>query len=491
MAFRPVQTSSGFRPLTQPKAPSRTTSAKEAFTGSLKSAGERFGRAQKAFSTGGNIFTKPAATMAALGGVGDVIASPFAGLTGFAQPELEKGVTKAVEKTPEGVKQFLSKVSAKTPESVKQFGGDALSASSIFALTGLGKEPVKGAVRQSIKKAGKAVVKSGKKSATATKSSFLDDLVRAKETPKVSAEVAKRSTEQGKGIFKRTVAELAPDEKQAKDVLMKIKKVSPKDTVQGVLNKADDALKAESKSLVKQLAKKDVIFPKKELRARMQAVADDLAKNINITGDKVQTVKRMMTKIDDLIDNMSAKGSDLLRVRKEFDKWIMSQKGVNIFGGNDDAVKIANKAMRTAMNDFLDEKAVGTAVKQSLRKQSSLIGAIDKLAVNAGAQAKSAPGRLIQNFEKALGKNKTLKEILGALAIGGTFATGTAPIAVGGLAAWFTGKGLINAVKSPQNRILLGKLLQELSKANVKTGAVAEINAIKQSIEKALTSQQQ
>jgi len=469
------------------KTKGRLASAGSSFVGSLKSAGSKIKRANEAFSRGGNIFSNPRATMAALGAAGDVVAAPLAGLTGLAQPEIEKGVGFIAEKTPQRAKKFIGEQVSRLSPEAKQFAGDTLSATSLFMLSGLGKTAVKTGVKGAIDKAGKAVQKSGLKSASKAKTSFLDDLIRPKETVKTAAESARRSKEVGKGLLRRTVTELAPDEKSAMAALNRIKTIKPGQTAQKVLNQADDEAVRMARSLTKQLAKKDVIFPKTELKAVLKKAASRLDDNIKIGADSKSAVGKMLRKVEQMIEDSPSKGSSLLKTRKAFDKWVRQQKG-DLFGGNDTTIKVANKEIRSTLNKFLIGKAKGTPVQSSLRNQSNLMNALKKLAPKAGAEAKTVISRGFQNFEKAIGKNARLKEILGGLALGTGVLSGAAPAIGVAATTGFTLKALINAAKSPATRIQLGKLLQELAKTPLTGLAATEANVLKQRIEEALKS---
>jgi len=486
---------------------SRFKSAKEAFTGSFASAKEKFGRATKDFSLKDlvNPVKRAQRTMAALGGAGDVVSSPFAGATGLAQPEIEKGVKFAIEKTPQPVKSTIGKVVGSMSDDTKDFLGDTLSASALFGLSGLAKTPTKevgkqavkqtkkevakqakkSVVRNTIKKTGQAIKKSGEKSAKVKKASFLDDLVRPKETVKTAKEAALRSSEKGRGLFKKTVTELSPDEKNMKDTLMKIKSIKPSDTAQGVLNKADDALKQEAKSLARRLAKDDIIFPKKELRARVAGMVDDLEANPFLSENK-KAISKMLTKVDDLIEQAPARGSSLLKTRKAFDKWMLKQKS-NLFSGNDDALKAANLSIRKTLNNFLDEKAIKVPVKDSLRTQRRLFDAIERLSEKAAVQARTPIGRAVQKLDKILGPNKLTKELIGLGVIGSATLSGAAPALAGVTGTYMGLKGLKTLATNPQNRIILGNLLKELSKQSPSAlAAVPEIAALKNNIELAI-----
>jgi len=459
------------------KPRSRLTAAKEAFTGTLKAGGKRLKRAAQGFSQGGNIFSKPDASLALLGGLGDVALSPFAAGFGLAEPEIAKGVSFVSKKIPEPVKKKASELIAAVPPDMKETLGDAFSAAGLLALSptkSFGKAALRKAPRPVIRqvgKTGKALEKSGIKAAQAQQQSFIRDLIRPVQTKKVKEAQVARTTETGRGIFKRSIIEPTKKELAAERAVLEIKDLKPGATQQQSFNTISKANLKEARNLEQAIAKNDFIFPKKELNARLKEAKTRLMESPTLTGDAQKTAQKIMDKFQQFVDEQGATGSGLLKARKKLDNWIKSQKPKAFDPNKEGAFEIALREVRQTANKFLDEKATSVKVKESLAKQSSLFDALENIKPKAAIEADTAVGRVLQRAGKILGtKNRAVQATAAAVGIGGLGAAATfAPTAAALIGTGFALRGLTKLALSPGVRKALGRMLKEIERQALTT----------------------
>jgi hypothetical protein len=70
-----------------------------------------------------------------------------------------------------------------------------------------------------------------------------------------------------------------------------------------------------------------LVYPRKELGARLDRVRAELARNPVITGDAEATATKLLAEMRRRVDAAPARCSELLKIRKEFNQWVGSQSG--------------------------------------------------------------------------------------------------------------------------------------------------------------------
>ncbi len=326
-------------------------------------------------------------------------------------------------------------------------------------------------------KVGRTLEESGEASLRAQKKSFIERLVSPIRTKKVKEAQVPRQREIG--FRKKTVTKPTRQETRAAEALIDIETLSPRRTTQFNFNAIQDANIAEAKTLKTLLSENDFNFPRKELNAVLEKSKEKLKANPAIVGDAEKTADKLIAEINRRVKEAPAKGSSLLQVRKDFDQWVKSQKGANIFDPNrENAFSLANREIRDSINNFIDVKAINVDVKSSLAKQTSLFNAMEIIVPKAAQEADTAFLRTLQKVGKVLGvKSRIVQGLAALIGIGGlgaaaAFAPPVAVIGGLGLLTFKGGKLILN----PKVRILLGKTIRELEK----TGAIAEITAIRE-----------
>ena len=241
-----------------------------------------------------------------------------------------------------------------------------------------------------------------------------------------------RTTEKGAGPFKRSVVEPSPREKEIAAEVSKIAGVTPKNTIQGNFN----AIQAENKRLAIKLEndvkKADIKIPQQNVLQEIDDVIDEaISNNMYIVGSGENAAEKLRSNVGKIIlkheDKRGfIKGESLLAARKALDREIRKQKP-SVFkeGTAESAIEIMSKATRNAMNDILDRNVTGSrkidvAVKQELKKQSLLFGAMDNIVPKAAAEGNNAIIRALQNAMKATHlKNEVVQLLALSAGIGG------------------------------------------------------------------------
>lgn len=325
------------------------------------------------------------------------------------------------------------------------------------------------------------------------KSTFVDDLVRPKQTKKVREEEILRSTEEG-ALATRTT-ELSTAERAMADEVGKIAEVGSDKTLLGNLNVIQTANRAEAKSLVAALRKNDVDIPASEITASLDdAIATLRADPLLIEGPEkiaLNLAERMKT----LAAEQPATASGLLQARKNFDDLVRESKPKAFDPAVENSISAAVREVRQSVNDLIDSKVTDVAVKESLRKQSNLFRAIENIGPKAADEAGNSILRLFQRVARAtdLGTSFTQKIALGLGLVGGGTAlafnaSSVAPFLVGAAIPAGALFGAGKLATSATTKKAIGSLLRQadtaikttkdkalLTQLRADRGAVAEI----------------
>lgn len=393
-----------------------------------------------------------------VGGVAEAAFSPIVEL-----PPVKKGleaIGTGISKIPgvDVVTEKLTKLAKKHPEAAK----DINNIINVAALGG--GRIVEKPVGKALSKAGGKIEKSGVKSAEVAKRNLVLDLVKPIEDKATRLSQVPRTTETGKGILKKSVIAPTRAEIRAADEVFKIPKISEKNTFQQNFNIVQEYNVGQAKQLVDDITKYDFIFPKRELKARLRVATQKLADNPAIVGDAEKTAKKLVERLNVMLDGTKAKGSALLKLRKDYDKLVESFKGGKIFDPKtESAFSISNREIRQTINTFLDEKAPNLGIKDSLRSQSNLYNAMETLIPKAALEANTAIGRTMQSIGAILGtKSRIVQAVAAAVGIGGLGAAATfAPAAAAILGTGFVMYRGGRLILRPAVREALGKLLQK------------------------------
>ena len=331
---------------------------------------------------------------------------------------------------------------------------------------------------------GRTLVKSGQVGIEAQKTGLARQLTRPLRTKAVQEAEVARTTETGFGPFKRSVVKPTAQEARSQAAVIEIPGISTKKTFQQNYNVVNKYNRGLAEQLATDLRTNDFIFTTKELRARLNSAKEELKNSPLLVGDNEKIANKLIAELDRRLEKVSNKGSELLKLRKEYDNWVEGQKPRVFDPSSDNAFSLVNSKIRRTINEFLDEKAPNVGVKKSLSKQSAIYDALDNLKVRAAVEADTAIGRAFQRMMEAVGiKNKVVQQIAAIVGIGGLGAASTfAPAAAGIGITTFVGYQAGKLIMNPKLRVLMGELLIEYGKVS----GPAEAAIVRKEIEEAL-----
>lgn len=316
-----------------------------------------------------------------------------------------------------------------------------------------------------LEKAGTALERSGLEGIDKAKKEFVQDLIMPKETKKVLEDQVRRTREEGRGLFKRSIVEPTKREAQIAETVSQIPGVKKGNTFQQNFNAIQDAVVGEAENLKMMLELNDFKYKPKQFKKELKKGIKDLSEDPEIVGDAALTADRLINKFLSIASKESKTGSGLLEARKKYDSYVKSRKGERILDPKtENAFSVANDKIRQITNKFIDGRAPNANVKESLRKQSNMYDAMKNITPKAAEEANTAIGRFFQRSARMLGtRNKIVQASAAALGIGGLGAASFfAPIIAVGAGAGGAAVGTYKLLKNPTVRNQLGKLLKEV-----------------------------
>jgi hypothetical protein len=333
---------------------------------------------------------------------------------------------------------------------MQEVSDDAKSLANILTMA-----KVKPALGDASTIVGDALYGSGKAEKVAANQSYIEKLVREKETPSVLAENAKRTIQvDGKNIYQPTSEEIQMA-KTVSDIPGVGNSLTPQGNLSAIVTERTKEAESLQNTLQKSGAKVDFGNWQKNIDQAVQNTTD----NPTIVGEGKevhQSVINAMNKA--VLNNMNQNGeitaAGLLQARKDFDQALPART----FNGSnaDTALGTTAKEMRRAMNKTIADSAPSADVLESLKKQSTLYDAADNIAPKAAGEAATPFRRAMQsiaphNLTQAVGGAG-----MGAAALAAAHYVPISPAMVG---AALVPAAAYKAATSPSTRMLLGKAL--------------------------------
>jgi len=319
-------------------------------------------------------------------------------------------------------------------------------------------KPVVSLTGTALQSTGKAVTKSGVDAFNARRAAFASSIYEPKLTPSVVKDRAGSTIT--KGINQTPVYTPSAYEQAAISDLQKLP-IKASNTLQANYNVVGNAVNDEAKALQAALAKTPVNYKPAFLNTKLDTAFNSLKTDPLIVGDGEAVASRVFAKMKEISANNPNTPAGLLKSRQEFDAWARSKKG-SVFDANDTAFSASVRSARSIANETISDIAPNAAVKDSLLRQSNLLGAMDNMETKLPSAAKTRFGMAMQKASSVVPKTVTGKLAEGA-ALAGLIATVPAATAVAG-AAGLGGYGAYKAATSPALRKALGAALSGTGK---------------------------
>lgn len=394
--------------------------------------------------------------------VGGVAEAAFAPIT--EAPIVKQGLEAAgnlISKIPgvSAVAQKAGEFSQAHPEAAK----DIKNVFDIGTL-GIGSGAAK-PISSALESAGAAAVRSGAAAVDANAFKFAQELIKPTETAAVKLDQVGRTVEKGSLLnpFKRDIVTPTSGEVDSAKEVAQIPGISPANTFQKNFNLIRDYNVKQAQQLESDVAQYDFVIPKREVNSKLDRAVAELKDSPLIVGDAEKMANKLIEGAKKFIAKNEGKGSGLLKARKEYDQWVLSQKPKAFDAKAENAFTIANTAVRNVLNTTLDENAINLGVKDSRKKQSALYRAMDNVAPKAAQEANTIFGRTLQRIGNMLGTRNQLVQTLAAATGIGVFGAAAAyalPLTIASTAGFLVYRGGKLLMK-PGVRTAIGNLLQK------------------------------
>lgn len=296
---------------------------------------------------------------------------------------------------------------------------------------------------------------------------FVRNLLRPEQTKKVKEAQVSRTTETGKGAFKKSIIEPTKAELAAEKEVLKIKGVTEGKTAQQTFNIISKENVTKAKTLKAEIKANDVLIPRQEINTALKNAKTSLIESPTIVGDAQKTADKLIAGAERIVAEHPGTASGLHNARIAYDKWVLTQKPKAFDAASENAFSIANDKIRGAMNDLLDSKLTNLATKELRREQSNLFNALKTIEIKAAIEADTAFLRTLQRVGNVLGvKSRIVQGIAAVVGIGGlgaaaTFAPAVAVVGGFGLLTVAAGKLVVSA----KGRKVFAELLKAIGQA--------------------------
>ena len=313
---------------------------------------------------------------------------------------------------------------------------------------------------------------------------FLNDLITPKDTPSSRTERLDQKVQTDGLLSKRNVYVNTPEEDEMLGVLFNIPEVNKKNTLVGNYNAIAKDIAKKGSMLEQQLTQASFVkINVGELKQDLKNSVEYLKENNPLISGVPSTVaEKIFSQTNRIIAKVNGTPLSILRARKELDAWLKTQPR-DTFGDNANAYTVATREIRNVLNNAienslaktdLDGKPIGVNVKfrESLREQSLLYKANDRIGEKAADEFDGVLGRLGANMKQlAITLPSTPLGIFatasygGSLLTSGPVATALGALGVAGTAGYIIKRGAI----SPRMRESFSLVLRATDKAIKKT----------------------
>jgi hypothetical protein len=399
---------------------------------------------------------------------------------GFIKEPIKKGITKVAEtETAQKAVNSYSNWAKDNPEKAANLEATA-NLASIYPTSKAG-SILTNTAGKAAKETGQKLIVQAEKSAIDKAKDYVYKLVKPIETKANKISDVSRTVEKGDGIFKRSVIAPTKEEGLMAKAVGQIKGIKPENTFQQNFNIIKQHTKELANSLRDEISSYKIVVPRKEIMSKLNKAAKSLKESPLIVGDAEKTAERLLLGAKKIISENTGDVSGLLKARKQFDNWVLSQKPKAFDATAENAFSLANREIRNSLNDLLDSKIPNVKLKEKLATQHQLMNAMDNIAPKAAQEANTSIGRAFQKAKGIIGtRNEAFNTAAAGLGLGGIAAGSaafTGPAAAIGIPAFLIYKAGKIVVK-PEFRQAAGKMLKTIGETLQKTTNPVEIKAL-------------
>jgi len=347
-----------------------------------------------------------------------------------------------------------------------------INTATLFAPT-----PKASPVSNALGKGGKLVTESGERSIKKTKEKFVNELIKPEETRAVK-EADLRQTDVV-GLLQTAKVRQTAEEAETSKIIQKIKDVGYSKTLKANWSNIRKEIRSKADKLISDLDTFEINrmkatgaatrLDKAEVTDRLVKEMDELiATNPLLRGQKPlqETAQALLDKTLNLLEGRPLTPANLIRVRQDLDKYILDNKGTVFNAVDENALNVPFKTLRRSLNNIVDETVPSAKVKESLREQTLMYGALDNIGPKAAEESANIIGRTIQNVANVLPYDNTrgIWLVTAAAGTGYSFPQ-LIPFMAGGVVATGAAKALRGSGAYGQTKRAIGSLLQATDKA--------------------------
>lgn len=205
------------------------------------------------------------------------------------------------------------------------------------------------------------------------------------------------------GIFNTKRYEPSDPEVRMDEEVFKIEGLDPRRSARHNTDKIEGRVEELRMSLDESLVGMDEI-PVDSVRISMGEAIEKAGASPTMVGDAADSAQKIYVQLDQLLLEATSEAGtispgDLLKVRRDLDKWIRKTTSKafdpSIIGAN----QIATRELRTGINNIINEAVPEAHVAESLQKQSDLLSARDNLTHERMREGRSGLTRAVSKVE--------------------------------------------------------------------------------------------
>ena len=297
------------------------------------------------------------------------------------------------------------------------------------------------------------------------RTTFLEGLIRPKETPTVRAEAAGRTADPT--LFTPGRVRATAQEVEIARTVGEIPTILPTNSLRQNLRAVNTRIGQEALELQNALKAEPFKISREAIVTERAALGRRLAANPLLVGDAEKVAEKVLAQAGQLISRNPKTGAGMLAARRQLDAWVKTQRPKVFDPKVESALSVAVREVRQSMNKLLDDAAPSAGVRQSLRRQSNLFRASENIADKAAFEVGTKAQRAFETIQNALGLRGIGIGIMGILGIG------TGPVAATAAGLFTVGAAGKVLLSAPAKKAL-GRLLQ-LSDRAIRTTKDARV----------------